>query len=150
MQDNTLFNNYVRLMKSEVPHLSRASLPVIFLRTTRGDGRIQVTYCFRMEDSRMVRQEDLIGRMEAYQLGVIHELDTLCHTLLIPHASHVLDTTQEEPTLVARWIEHHLRRGIPAYDHGWKSRNYISSYEMCDQVLFSRHTREKTTHKKES
>ena len=55
--------------------------------------------------------------------------------LLSPHASDVLDTSEEDPTLVARWTEHHLNEGLPAYDHRRYNRNYITSYDMWEQVF---------------
>ena len=84
---------------------------------------------------RSVGQAELIGRINRYQQLVIHKLGPLCHMLLSPHASDVLDTSEEDPTLVARWTEYHLNKGLPAYDHRRKNRNYITSYDMWEQVF---------------
>ena len=84
---------------------------------------------------RSVGNAELIGRINRYQQLVIDKLGPLCHMLLSPHASDVLDTSEEDPTLVARWTEHHLNKGLPAYDHRRNNRNFITSYDMWEQVF---------------
>ena len=77
-----------------------------------------------------VGQTLLLKNIKVYQLLVIHELGPLCHLLLSPHASDVLNTNYEETLVIERWMEHHLTKGMPAYEHRRKNRNYTTTYRM--------------------
>ena len=77
-----------------------------------------------------VGQTFLLKNIKIYQLLVIHELGPLCHLLLSPHASDVLNTNYEETLVIERWMEHHLTKGMPAYEHRRKNRNYTTTYRM--------------------
>ena len=77
-----------------------------------------------------VGQTLLLKNIKIYQLLVIHELGPLCHLLLSPHASDVLNTNYEETLVIERWMEHHLTKGMPAYEHRRQNRNYTTTYRM--------------------
>ena len=43
----------------------------------------------------------------------------------------MLNTSYEETVLIERWMEHHVTKGMPAYEQRRKDRNYTSRYRLC-------------------